>query len=260
VSTTADAPAALLIAHPGHELRLHGWMETRRPVVFVLTDGSGHSQRSRLGSTTAVLKQCGAEPGSIYGRFTDAELYSLILKGERLALCRLVAELADELAALGVSTLAGDGVEGYNPSHDLCQYLMRAAASRAEQKTGRPIERYQFPVVGHPDDGEGPSQGDGALLVTLGPAAVERKLAAAWSYPEMRNEVQDAVARYGRAAFSVERLRKSDIARDEARLAREAPFYESHGEKQVAAGHYASVLRYKEHFQPLVRTLDGLDR
>ena len=33
--------AALIVAHPGHELRVHHWMELARPLVLVLTDGSG---------------------------------------------------------------------------------------------------------------------------------------------------------------------------------------------------------------------------
>src|SRR4030095_641561 len=31
-----DTRAALVSAHPGHELRVHGWLEIARPLVFVL--------------------------------------------------------------------------------------------------------------------------------------------------------------------------------------------------------------------------------
>ncbi len=71
--------AALVVAHPGHELRVHHWMERARPVVFVLTDGSGSAHSSRLASTTAVLEQAGARPGSIYGRLSDRDLYRALL-------------------------------------------------------------------------------------------------------------------------------------------------------------------------------------
>ncbi|MSQ47696.1 MAG: hypothetical protein EXR78_04785 [Deltaproteobacteria bacterium] len=53
-------PAALVIAHPGHELRLHGWLQHARPWVSVLTDGSGHADHSRLDSTTTLLHDVGA--------------------------------------------------------------------------------------------------------------------------------------------------------------------------------------------------------
>src|SRR4051794_842250 len=35
-TSSADQPA-LVLAHPGHELRLFGWIETEQPVVHVLT-------------------------------------------------------------------------------------------------------------------------------------------------------------------------------------------------------------------------------
>jgi hypothetical protein len=71
--------AALVVAHPGHELRVYGWTARERPLVCVLTDGSGYAAGSRLGGTTALLTALGAAPGPIYGRFTDRELYDLLL-------------------------------------------------------------------------------------------------------------------------------------------------------------------------------------
>ncbi len=32
-------PAASVVAHPGHEVRIHGWLERESPHVFILTDG-----------------------------------------------------------------------------------------------------------------------------------------------------------------------------------------------------------------------------
>jgi hypothetical protein len=62
-----DPAAALVVAHPGHELRVHHWLELTRPFVIVLTDGSGHSGQSRLASTTRVLAAAGARPDSRRG-------------------------------------------------------------------------------------------------------------------------------------------------------------------------------------------------
>ena len=55
----------LVVAHPGHELRVYGWMMQARPVVHVLTDGSGADGESRIGSTTALRPDVGATRGSI---------------------------------------------------------------------------------------------------------------------------------------------------------------------------------------------------
>ena len=35
------------------------------------------------------------------------------------------------------------------------------------------------------------------------------------------------------------------------------PFYETHGEKQVIAGHYGEVIRYREHIEPLADALSA---
>src|SRR4051812_8757577 len=75
--------AALIIAHPGHELRVHHWLEQAKPLVFVLTDGSGRTTQSRLASTSKILQQAGATSGSIYGRFPDATIYSIMLEKQQ---------------------------------------------------------------------------------------------------------------------------------------------------------------------------------
>ena len=55
--------SALIVAHPGHELRVHAWLEQARPTSFVLTQGDGAAGVSRLPSTTAVLTRAGAPVG-----------------------------------------------------------------------------------------------------------------------------------------------------------------------------------------------------
>ncbi len=70
---------ALVVSHPGHELRVFHWLETRKPLVLVLTDGSGSMNQPRLESTIALLKTVRARPGKIFGDFADADLYSAIL-------------------------------------------------------------------------------------------------------------------------------------------------------------------------------------
>jgi hypothetical protein len=49
---------------------MHRWMELAWSLVLVLTDGSGHTARSRLFSTTRILRATGAMAGKVYGRFT----------------------------------------------------------------------------------------------------------------------------------------------------------------------------------------------
>src|SRR5215470_17044860 len=116
----------LVVAHPGHELRVHGWLEAARPRVCVLTDGSGHGDQSRLEHTSRLLDRAGAETTRLYGRFTDRAIYDAILDGDAAMLGTLVDEVAASLADGTVTYVVGDAAEGYNPSHDLCRLLINA--------------------------------------------------------------------------------------------------------------------------------------
>jgi hypothetical protein len=250
---------ALVVAHPGHELRVHGWLERERPEVFVLTDGSGSTGQSRVPSTAEVLRRAGARPGSVFGRFSDSELYEVILDGRIEVLTGLARELADALIDRRVETVVADAIEGFNPSHDLCRLLTDAAVTLASRRTGRAIASYDFLLEGRPD--ATPANGSsGFLRLDLEDGALERKLAAARSYPEMAHEVERAFARHGSGAFRIECLRPAAPQADIEALIEEPPYYESYGERQVAAGRYPRVLRFREHFLPVSRALRELGR
>src|SRR4029077_339919 len=80
-SAVLEGNAALVIGHPGHELRVHHWLEIDRPLTFVLTDRSGRGQQSRLPSTAKVLRNAGAKSATVFGRWTDAQAYQILLCG-----------------------------------------------------------------------------------------------------------------------------------------------------------------------------------
>src|SRR4051812_14623688 len=81
--------AALVVGHPGHELRVHHWLESAQPRVFVLTDGSGSRNEGRIESTTEILRRTGSTSGSIYGAFTDCRIYDLVINGRHEEIVRL---------------------------------------------------------------------------------------------------------------------------------------------------------------------------
>ena len=225
----------------------------------MLTDGSGSTGSSRVSSTLEVLRRAGAHPGSLFGRFSDSELYEVILDGRIEVLTGLARELADAFVDRGVETVAADAFEGFNPSHDLCRLLTDAAVAMASRRTGRAIASYEFLLEGRPD--AHPANGiPGFLRLELEDGALERKLAAARSYPEMAYEVERALASHGAGAFRIEGLRPVDPGTEVEALIEEPPYYESYGERQVAAGRYPRVLRFREHFLPLARTLRDLGR
>ena len=240
--------ALLVIAHPGHELRVHGWLELARPVVCVLTDGSGHSAGSRLPSTTALLRHAGAHPGSIYGRLTDRALYAAVLAGEAELFVAIAEELAAILVRARIDHVVCDALEGYNPAHDLCRVLIEAALTLA----GGGMPSLDFPLTGRPDTCPG---GRAALTLTLDDAAFARKSEAAAAYPELAGEVRAAVGVETASAFRRECLRTVSAGAALGTPPSAPPYYETHGERQVAAGRYANVLRWGVHMRPLVHAL-----
>lgn len=261
----------LFIAHPGHELCVHGWLSTARPKVFVLTDGSGHGTQSRIGSTSKVLAEVGAQPGPIYGRFRDAELYALILGRRFQPLLNVVDEFASALLEDQPKVVAGDAFEGYNPSHDVCRLIINAAVTIA-RRSGQEILNRDFLLAGRQLD----QNLDGAVQIQLDELAFTRKLKAASEFSGLRPEVEAALAgellsmreypqldpksanypaERGTSYYRTEMLRPvGDNPYEEAFL-NGPPFYERYGELRVADGVYHNVIRYREHMVPLAEAL-----
>ncbi|HJV23306.1 MAG TPA: hypothetical protein VJ570_11445 [Holophagaceae bacterium] len=223
-----------MVAHPGHELRLHGWLEQTRPRVAVLTDGSGGGGVSRLEASRALLAEAGAEATEVFGVAPDRAFYGAILAGDVGFVGGLVARLLALIAAERPTVLVSDAAEGYNPTHDLCHALTALAA----RLTGLP--HLDFPL-------EGPPEAPGAALrLALDAGAHARKLARARGYTALAKDLQEALDRHGAEAFAVECL-------FEARPGPAGkPYYETYGERMVAAGRYATVLRRAEHLAPLL--------
>jgi hypothetical protein len=85
-------PAALVVAHPGHEVRVSGWYELARPRLFVLTEGSRSGDQGRLLCAQSFANQNGAKLGSLFGRFRDREIYAAILAGDQTPFIRWTAQ------------------------------------------------------------------------------------------------------------------------------------------------------------------------
>jgi hypothetical protein len=229
----------LLLAHPGHELLLYGWISRNKPVVHVLTDGAAHSSATRLESTAQFLRDVGARPGAIFGQLSDAEAYTMILERNTALLLSLVTELAAELERNEPAMLVCDAAEGYNPAHDLCRLIGGAAIEMAGVSTAQ----FEYSVVHHPDS---PSA---TVVVELTAAEHAAKMARARAQAASLADIEALVTRYGADAYRRETL--SPVADWEAIDGGAPPLYERYGEERVAAGQYQTVIRLREHMLPL---------
>jgi hypothetical protein len=269
--------AILVIAHPGHELRVHGWLETAHPAVWVVTDGSGRTNQSRIDSTTQVLQATGAVAGPVYGQFSDADIYNAVLSFDHRSFTNLVDQLVVALIRHRVDVIAGDAEEGYNPAHDICRLVINAAVRLAKSKSTNQITNYDFPLVGSPGHCADELRNQ-SLWLNLDNAAFARKVSAARNYPELQPEVEAALngsddVRFRKDPDLAQRARSdfgvTDVNNFRVECLRlvshhlsptrngDAPFYEVYGERQVKAGHYNHVLRYREHMLPLAAALDS---
>lgn len=150
--------------------------------------------------------------------------------------------------------VAGDAIEGYNPTHDLCRILVNRAVRLASG--ARPVSTYAFDLTGPP----GPPADGRALSVTLSPADLATKIATCRAYGHdvggtLLTEIDGLLAEHGEALFAHEYLVPVDPCMDLAAPAGYRPYYETYGERQVAAGRYRSVIRYDQHVRPLIQVL-----
>lgn len=223
-----------------------------RPRVFVLTDGSGRTNMSRVPSTRVVLEGAGATPGTIFGRFTDAAFYAAVLERDFPLFTALAGELARALVENQIDYVVGDAAEGYNPTHDVCRLLINAAIRIAARIREVPVANFEFALFGRPDP---PEARPDVICLELGAAALQRKLGVAHDYVEMAGEVAAALNAWGAEAFGKESFRpvaNGEVARQPEEL---PPYYERHGEERVSAGTYGRVIRYRDHVLPLAEAL-----
>lgn len=243
--------AALIVGHPGHELRVFHFLERARPTVFVLTDGAGTRGEGRLGSTTSILRRTGSSCGSIYGAFTDRGVYRLLLERRHEEIRRLADDLAGQLVRGDFDYVVGDACEGYSPTHDLCRMVIGAAVSMAGRRRERPIANYDFPLTGLPQA----NMPSGAIRLRLDEVEFGRKMAAARGYRELRSEVEDLDRQYGLDPFREECLRPAPLESGFQGPSQLPPFYETYGRRQIEAGKYQSLLTYAGHVRPVAEAL-----
>ncbi len=241
---------ALVMGHPGHELKVFGWMAECKPRVYVLTDGSGRTGISRLPSTARSLAKFAIEMDEVFGLISDRELYRVILERNTSWFLNALDRIAESFVENRIDLVVADAREGFNPAHDLCRALVDAAVLAVKCKTGRTISNYEFCLT----EWERVSQehhGSRCAHSFLDDGVFRKKMEVAEEYTELRDEVRAAIALRGKEYFRIECLKKIPEPFQEREYS-EKPYYETWGERRVAEGTYESVIRYDEHIFPIL--------
>ncbi|MDF1751661.1 MAG: hypothetical protein P1U89_02680 [Verrucomicrobiales bacterium] len=244
----------LVIAHPGHELRIWHWVTLNQPRTFILTDGSGASGQSRLAESEKLLQNAGCQKGDWFGIFTDLDIYNILLQHEAERIVIAVKQLQEAIIKASPAIVVGDMCEGYNPSHDLCRAMIGAATDLATRDQCPPSQNLAFPLTGNPE-----SAWEGRLIpemtIKLDEAALNDKLSAARGYRPLQHELEAALAKVGKEAFATEAFYHSQVERGYDAIPEDPPFYERYGSEQVALGKYSELISYQDHFLPLIKSM-----
>lgn len=279
----SNARSLLVIAHPGHELRLYGWIARAKPLVCILTDGSGSDDKPRLAASLNILQELGAEIGPVCGEFTDWQIYQKMLQGEYEMFDALCERLATLIVAQDIRIVVSDGIEGYNPTHDLCEVLVRTAVAITNNLTniaragdGKEclVQHYTIPLMGDPQptarltawraETKNPviRRGSEQRIIELTERELAHKLETMREYASraggiLQQEVEDAFRSYGEDAFALEYLYAAAAPgkEPERNFLQQKPFYESRGEQRVADGRYRDVILFHDHVLPIMNRL-----
>jgi hypothetical protein len=248
-----NSRCALVVGHPGHELRVHGWAVEARPRIYALTDGSGSGGTSRIPSSQNLAVNLQASCGEIFPAGTDRDLYLNLLNGDADFFIRIAERLSQSFVLHNIRFVAGDAAEGFIPTHDICRAIINAAVSATQRTTGRTIANYEFSLAEWAEE-HPVIHNEHCLHRTLSDAGFRAKIQAAWAYPRLEGEVRNALDIFGAEHFRHECLRPAKQAFPPPEIAAK-PYYEVIGEQRVATGIYASTIRYAEHVYPVIEAL-----
>lgn len=249
---------SLVIAHPGHELRLFGWVATEKPTIHILASGARNGANGRVDASANVVAALGARKGLLFGEMLDRDLYAAILGGDIQLFHDWIDVLRDAFIANRPSFVVVDGWELYNVAHDLVHVMTRVSASEASLRLGRSLKVYDFAVVPAAFAGPIPSSRV-SHTITLSHTLLEQKLATARAYPDIGSELMEILTHDGLDSLADEKLRSplpfQDLLPDHG----VKPLYESYGEQRVSDGIYKQVIRWS-HVAPIVESItDRLD-
>lgn len=253
--------SALVVSHPGHELRLFGWLARARPLLCVLTAGARRGDSSaRVAASRELARATGCPQGVVFGATLDRDFYEHVLRGDVARFHHWTDALRDDFLAYGIACVVTDGWQFYNVAHDLTQVMARVAAAEASRERGAHIACLEYAVV-PPALAPQAAFGDEHCRVELAPELLDRKLASAKAYPDIAPELAELVAYDGQPP-AIETLYEVRPFASLVPAPSLTPLYETFGRARVAAGLYRTVLRWhhvEKIFSSLRRRFDDAE-
>jgi hypothetical protein len=219
-------------------------MEREQPFVFILSDGSGGAQNSRLDYSVAAIGSAGATLIEGSGRRSDREWYAAILAGDIAAFTQTADAIAAAALPRQAPLVVSDAADGYNPLHDLCQAIAGAVVARIARDSKAP----KFLVSPATAD----AMGTRSIAWQLEDEAARRKRLAISANTPLAEEVARLLAEAPDALYTEQLLVPTFDWPENW-----APEWEAFGRKRVKEGRFAAPITYRDHVLPIAKALLG---
>ena len=231
----------LILAHPGHELRIHHWLELAKPRVYLLTDGSGGRETSRTAYSRHIVEAAGATPGAVFGEIPDAAWYQALLAGDNAFFLDVFAKVSADLDGAWDVQVVSDAVDGYNPVHDLA-FVFGSAVNMMLRRTSNGHRQLCSAAVPN-------VPGSVQVEIELDPPARARKKAAIEGYAPLADEARLILAR------DPDCLNRERLISQDPDWTAPTPEWERIGQDRVTKGLYDRCITYRDNVEPVVRLL-----
>jgi len=193
----------------------------------------------------------------LFEPFTDKSIYQLILEGNLDAIHQIRTKLYQYVEAHAYDLIVGDALEGFNPTHDLCRYLINSIVKEYHQTRSRPIYNYAFHLDEAPYFASSSGQAD-QIQMDLDETEFDLKFKAAQDYPELKYEVDKALGLYGKEAFKKEIYFPVHDLNQIKVWSSPTPKYESYGRDRINNGTYREVIEFEKHMMPIASSILNL--
>lgn len=216
---------ALAIAHPGHELRLHGFLEQAKPFVFILTDNSEATGQDMMWDSIKAIDRATKQgmnitPANMKSEFLRKAFKYSIQEGDKKvhlkdSMIQYEVEnmrteffndytdwMAQKLIQYKINYLVCDATESWHLSHEVMRMLADIAIMKVKQKTDDDIQLLDFAISEKYDS----RMHEHCIKIELDDEAIQRKLHAICIYPL---GIKDLSPNIEMEKDEIDRLRKS---------------------------------------------------
>lgn len=246
---------ALIIGHPGHELKAFKFIKDFKPDIFIITDGSGSNNISRIDNSIKIIESLGARYVKLFEPLSDNKIYTFIREGNISEINKIKEIISEKIISEKYDLIVGDELEGFNPTHDLCRYIINSIIKDCQIKLNRTIKNYSFDLDKAPTEIK--STGS-KISFELNELELEQKYNAAINYDELKFEVEKVLKLYGKQAFKYEFYTQVIDLNNLKNWDEISPQYEKYGKERVKDGLYTEIIEFEKHMKPIALSLLGL--